>query len=223
MTIDERLVDAATALRHSTREVTRAVRPAHRKRAVVGGPVLALATALLVLALAGVPGLLLGTDSSLAPIGNGASQGGDLAVAESSIGLGSDGPYFGIDDPSWVLVDAWRPADGSRGSFILYENDSGQLRTMTGSVAEEALQEIAESRSDAISEPGAAVTEHVWGGGVSYVWATSDGRTVVITFGQMSPDEARTTADLLEAIDQAAFDALLVSHPATPTTLGHTP
>lgn len=223
MTIDERLVDAANALRHSTREVTSAVRSTHRKKAGTKGPVLALATALLVLAIAAMPGLLLGADSSLAPIGSGAYQGGDLVVAGSSIALGSDGPHFGIDDPSWVLVDAWRPADDSRGSFIVYENGGAQLSTMTGSVAEEALQEIGESRGEAISEPGTAVTEYVWSGGVSYVWATSDGRAVVITFGQMSPDEAKTTADLLEAIDQAAFAALLVSHPATPTTLAHSP
>lgn len=88
---------------------------------------------------------------------------------------------------------------------------------MTGWVAEDAIENI-ESNGGGSVTSDAGVTQYEWRYGLSYVWRTSSGQVVVVTFGQMTPEDAESAITLVKATDNSAFGEMLAENPPTPTT-----
>lgn len=143
-------------------------------------------------------------------------------VADSG-DLGGDGPYFRIDDPSWTLDYAWEPDNADGASFIQYENGDKQIAITTGTVAEEAMLVIEMVGSEVVSAEDATITKFLWDEGVSFAWRTSNQLPVVVTFKQMSLDDAEKAAALLKSMDQATFADMLATNPWPSTTFGFAP
>jgi hypothetical protein len=133
--------------------------------------------------------------------------------------IGGDGPYFAVDAPEWTLDYAWRIAAGDGSSFILYKNGDRQISTMTGEVAEEAISEIHALDASNLDSGDPGVDVYRWSEGVSYVWETSDGTAAVVTFGQMTLDDAETLTDSLIAIEDETFADMVATRPFSPTTM----
>jgi hypothetical protein len=188
-------------------------------------PLLALSGAFaLVLLLGAIAYIVGGIEPEPDPLtGPSIPEGSTVAESVGLVGVGGDGPYFSIDDPSWTLDYAWEPDNADGASFILYENGHKQIAITTGSVAEEDLLGIEMVDSEVVSAEDASITKFLWNEGVSFAWRTSNQLPVVITFRQMSLDDAENAAGLLKSIHQATFADMLVSNPWTPTTLGSAP
>jgi hypothetical protein len=131
--------------------------------------------------------------------------------------VGGDGPYFAVDDPDWTLDYAWQIANGDGSSFVLYKNGDRQVSTMTGEVAEEAIAEMGEFDGNKV-DADRPVDVYQWTEGVSYVWETSDGTPVVVTFGQMTIDDASNLTNAVISIDEETFADMVATNPFTPTT-----
>ena len=124
-----------------------------------------------------------------------------------------------VDDPQWTLDYAWQIAPGDGSSFIFYTSGTRQVTTMTGEVADEAIVQMQELDAEPVGSEIDSVDVYEWDEGVSYVWQTTDGTDVVVTFGQMSPVEAQSLTVAVTSIDEGAFADLVQTSPTTPTTV----
>jgi len=215
MTVDSKLGEASESVRQARRQAQFTSHPPNRRHQTKRKMVLAAATAFVVVAVLAIPGLVLSginepSVSDVAAAGPGPS---------STNAIGGDGPFFAVDDPHWTLDYAWQIAPGDGSSFVLYTNGSRQITTMTGQVADEAVTQMRELNAESVASDIASVDVYEWNEGVSYVWQTNDGTDVVVTFGQMSLDEAQSLAAEVTSVDEETFVDMVDTNPATPTTV----
>jgi len=214
MTVDSKLREASESVRQARRQARFTSHAPVRRHQTTRKMVLAAATAFVVVAVLAIPGLLLsGVDEpSVSDVAAGPGP-------SSTGAIGGDGPFFAIDDPQWTLDYAWQIAPGDGSSFVLYNNGNRQVTTMTGEVASEAILQMRELNAESVASDIASVDVYEWNEGVSYVWQTTDGTDVVVTFGQMSSDEAQTLAAVVTSVDEETFVDMVETNPATPTTV----
>ncbi len=214
MSVDTKLREASESVRQARRQAQFTSHPPNRRHQTKRKMVLVAATAFVVLAVLAIPGLFLsGIDEpSLSDVAAGPGP-------SSTSAIGGDGPFFAVDDPQWTLDYAWQIAPGDGSSFVLYTNGSRQITTMTGEVADEAITQMRELNAESVASDIASVDAYEWNEGVSYVWQTTDGTDVVVTFGQMSLDEAQSLAAEVTSVDEETFVDMVETNPATPTTV----
>ena len=214
MTVDSKLRKASESVRQARRQARFTSHPPNRRHQTTRNMVLAAATAFVVVAVLAIPGLLLGGMDKPSVSDVAASPG-----PSSTGAIGGDGPFFAVDDPQWTLDYAWQIAPGDGSSFVLYTNGNRQITTMTGEVADEAIFQMRELDAASVASDIDSVDIYEWNEGVSYVWQTTDGTEVVVTFGQMSPLEAQSLTAAVTSIDEEAFVDMVETNPATPTTV----
>jgi len=212
MIVDTKLREASESVRQARRQAHFTNRSPSRRPETRRGPIMAVAAAFVLLALVALPVLLLP-----APDESGVAANPSQSPEPGAIG--GDGPYFGVEDPDWTLDSAWRIALGDGSSFILYKNGNRQISTMTGEAAEEATIEINELDGTKVNNADTSVDVYQWNEGVSYVWETSDGTPVVITFGQMTINDAENLTNAVISIDEKTFADMVATNPVTPTTI----
>lgn len=215
MTVDSKLREASESVRQARRQAQFTSHPPTGRDQTTRRMIIAAATAFVVVAVLAIPSLLLsGTDES---------NVSDVAAGPgpSSTGaIGGEGPFFAVDDPQWTLDYAWQIAPGDGSSFVLYTNGTRQISTMTGDVADEAIVQMEELDAEPVASGIDSVNIYEWNEGVSYVWQTTDGTNVVVTFGQMAPAEAQSLTAAVASVGEETFADMVETNPATPTTIG---
>lgn len=215
MSVDTKLRDASDSVRQARRQAQFTSRSPSRRPETRSGPILAVAAAFVLAALVALPALLLpAPDDSGEP-----AVAVDPSQQPGTGAIGGDGPYFIVEDPNWTLDYAWRIAPGDGSSFIIYTNGNRQISTMTAEIAEEAISEIDELDGTKVNNAEKPVDVYQWNEGVSYVWETSDGTPVVITFGQMNIDDAEILTNAVISTDEDTFADMVATNPFTPTTI----
>lgn len=125
-------------------------------------------------------------------------------------GLGMDGTYFVLDDPSWTVIQARTTTEGGQGTLSQYERGDQVVAIYTGGAAE-ASGWLSQSPTD----PGTTlelnsnqVIEGSYSEGVSFSWMTSEGLAVVVEFDQMSRDRALEVSSALQPVGAEAWQQL---------------
>jgi hypothetical protein len=125
-------------------------------------------------------------------------------------GLGMDGTYFALDDPSWAVIHARTTTEGGQGTLLQYERGDQVVVIYTGGAAK-ASGLLGQSPTD----PGPIlelnsnqVIERSYVGVVSFNWMTSEGLAVVVEFGQMNRNQAIEASTALQPVEAEAWEQL---------------
>jgi hypothetical protein len=217
--IDERIEHAASDLHVALQALPvpqpplgRSVREHRRRLGSIGTTVAAFVVVLLI----GLPAFLLNVGSETRFSDNPDSV--DTSVAAS--GLGIDGPYFTMDDPTWTLVEAWAVAEEDRSTNSSYSRGDETVRIMTGSVASEILAQTSDSSETPLTFDSAEVTERSSSEGISFIWTTSDGLRVIVTFGQMNRERALEVSTALRPLGLEGWEQLSARAALISPTMG---
>lgn len=205
--VDERIERAASDLHEALRALPvpqppqgRSVR-AHRLRL---GSIGTMAAAFIVVLLIGLPALLLNTGGETqVPAGQ-----NSVGPSDAMSGLGIDGTYFTLDDRTWTVMEAWALAEGDRSTNSSYERGEATVRIMTGSIASDFLAQTSDYPETVLTFNSTEVTERSSSEGISFIWTTSDGLPVIVTFGQMDREQALEVSTALRPIDSDGWEQL---------------
>jgi hypothetical protein len=123
-------------------------------------------------------------------------------------GLGMDGTYFALDDPSWTLIQARTTTEGGQGTLSQYERGDQGVAIYTGGAATGLLEQSPTDPGTTLQLNSNQVTERSYSEGVSFNWTTSDGLAVVVEFDQMNRNQALEVATALQPVDTEAWEQL---------------
>jgi hypothetical protein len=217
--VDERIERAASDLQEALRALPvpeppqSRLEPPHRLRL---GSLGTVAAAFVVVLLIGLPALLLNPGGETRAPASQDSVGPSVAVS----GLGIDGTYFTLDDPTWTVMEAWAVAEGDRSTNSSYERGEATVRIMTGSIASEILAQTSDYPETALTINSTDVTERSSSEGISFIWTTSDGLPVIVIFGQMNREQALEVSTALRPIDFDGWEQLSARAALISPTMG---
>lgn len=216
--------DVDETTRHAVRrDVPAATSPA---RSRIGGsrgrsPLLVFAASFLAVLAVGALGVLMrGTDpngdlgGSAAPTSS--IPDGELAADSVETGLGMDGTYFAIDDPSWTLMWAMTTPEGAdTGSS--YQRGDEAVMVLTGSTVSTALEQRSDLPTTTQRLNSSEVTERTLDWETSFIWTTSDGLPVMVIFSWMDREQAFEVGTMLRPVDGDAWQQLVSTAVITTT------
>jgi hypothetical protein len=150
----------------------------------------------------------------------GSGSGTDLGRS----GLGTDGPYFVLDDPDWAVFEAWEyPAEDE--TYSSYDNGDLHVAIKTG--LPEMLEESRSEPDKILTLNSTEVFENSFGGEdpdtgewvvvLSYSWLTSDDVLVDVRFRNMDREQALELSTRIRPIDADRWQQLVATTP--PTTI----
>lgn len=182
-----------------------------RARSLAGGtrrrPILVFAVSFLGVLLVGAVSVLTNVagNSDMAGV---SSQLDGAPVDPVVSGLGMDGTYFALDDPSWTVIQARTTTEGGQGTLSQYEREDQTVVIYTGGAATGLLEQSPTDPGTTLELNSNQVTERSYPEGVSFNWMTSDGLAVVVEFDQMNRSQALEVATALQPVEAEAWQQL---------------
>jgi hypothetical protein len=158
--------------------------------------------------------LLVGVVSMLTNVaGNSDTAGVSSQLDEAPVdpvvsGLGMDGTYFALNDPSWTVIQARTTTEGGQGTLSQYERGDQTVVIYTGGAAAGLLEQSPTDPGTTLELNSNQVTERSYSEGVSFTWMTSDGLAVVVEFDQMNRNQALEVATVLQPVEAEAWEQL---------------
>lgn len=158
--------------------------------------------------------LLVGAVSMLTNVaGNSDTAGVSSQLDEAPVdpvvsGLGMDGTYFALDDPSWTVIQARATTEDGQGTLSQYERGDQTVVIYTGGAATGLLEQSPTDPGTTLELNSNQVTERSYSEGVSFNWMTFEGLAVVVEFDQMNRNQALEVATALQPVEAEAWEQL---------------